>query len=170
MGPDRGLCWVRYFSDEVYHEEILTSFPVMSRRTVDRHTGDAPFTPAGTFGWTHGVVDLPSRNEYRLRFYEDNRYRILDPYTSLPNDPWYPRIQREAHAGRVGVAMSGLRQQLRIRYDVNGIGSETRTGIPGRAGWFWIRFLFLKIQSQVIAWSIGEILSNSEISFCCLNR
>lgn len=71
----------------------MTYEPVMKRSQVDRHTGDAPFAPAGTFGWTHGVVDLPSRDEYRFRFYEDNRYRILDPYTVLPNDPWYLRVR-----------------------------------------------------------------------------
>jgi hypothetical protein len=31
--------------------------------------------------------------ESRFRFYEDNRYRLLEPYTTLPNDPWYPRIR-----------------------------------------------------------------------------
>ena len=36
-----------------------------------------------------GVIDLPSWAEHRIRFYEDNRYQILDPYTVLPNDPWY---------------------------------------------------------------------------------
>jgi hypothetical protein len=36
---------------------------------------------------------LPSWDEYRIRFYADNRYQILDPYTVLPNDPWYPRIR-----------------------------------------------------------------------------
>src|SRR5690349_6328713 len=62
----------------------------------------APLVPAGTFGWTHGVIDLPSRDEHRLRFYDDNRYRILEPYTALPNDPWYvPALQRRSHAAGV---------------------------------------------------------------------
>jgi hypothetical protein len=47
-----------------------------------------------SFAWTHGVIDLHDREvESRFRFYEDNRYKILDPYTTLPNDPWYPRIR-----------------------------------------------------------------------------
>jgi hypothetical protein len=53
----------------------------------------APFVAAGHFAWTHGVIDLPNRNEHRFRFYEDNRYQVLDPYTTLPNDPWYARIR-----------------------------------------------------------------------------
>ena len=48
---------------------------------------------AGTFAWTHGVIDLPDRNEYRIRFYDDNRYQVLIPYTALPNDPWYARVR-----------------------------------------------------------------------------
>ena len=40
------------------------------------------------------MIDLPDREvEVRIRFTEDNRYRILDPYTVLPNDPWYVRIR-----------------------------------------------------------------------------
>ena len=62
-------------------------------RAPRRQTGDAPFVPANSYAWTHGVIDLPNRNEHRIRFYEDNRYQILDPYTVLPNDPWYVRIR-----------------------------------------------------------------------------
>ena len=82
----------RNFADDQYHEELLTSLLVMPR-APRRQTGDAPFVPPNTFAWTQGVIDLPNRNEHRIRFYEDNRYQILDPYTVLPNDPWYVRIR-----------------------------------------------------------------------------
>lgn len=89
---DGGVYWVRYFAESRYREELVTHQPAMSRQPITR-TGEAPLAQPGSWGWTHGVLDLPSRDEYRIRFTADNRYQILDAYTGLPNDPWYPRIR-----------------------------------------------------------------------------
>jgi hypothetical protein len=82
---------VRYFANEQFHEELLTYEPVLRR--AQRRDGAAPAVSEGSWSWTHGVIDLPNRDEHRFRWYEDNRYQILDPYTTLPNDPWYPRVR-----------------------------------------------------------------------------
>lgn len=89
---DGGLYWVKYFADNRFYEEVVQYQPVMRRQATKRE-GNAPNVAEGFWGWTHGVIDLPNRNEHRIRFTDDNRYQILNPYTSLPNDPWYPRIR-----------------------------------------------------------------------------
>jgi hypothetical protein len=88
---DGAVYWVRYFANERFHEELLTYEPVLRR--AQRRDGAAPAVLEGSWSWTHGVIDLPNRDEHRFRWYEDNRYQILDPYTTLPNDPWYPRVR-----------------------------------------------------------------------------
>jgi len=88
---DSGIYWVRYFINNQFQEDLVISNPVMERGPVKR--GAAPCVQPGFFGWTHAVIDLPSWSEYHIRFTDDNRYQILLPYTSLPNDPWYPRVR-----------------------------------------------------------------------------
>lgn len=92
---DGAIYWVKYFANDRFYEEMMTYVPVVPR-AARRMSGDPPFVPSDSFGWTHGVIDVPSWDEHRIRFYEDNRYRLLMPYTTLPNDPWYVRVRFNA--------------------------------------------------------------------------
>jgi hypothetical protein len=88
---DGKIYWLKYFTENRFHEDLILYNPVMKRGATKR--GTAPCVQEGFYGWTHGVIDLPTREEHRIRFLEDNRYRILPPYTGLANDPWYPRVR-----------------------------------------------------------------------------
>ena len=88
---DGDVYWIKYFTEDAFHEDLVTYFAVLPR--IVAKPGAAPRVQPGGWGWTHGVIDLPDRTEYRFRWFADNRYQILDPYTVLPNDPWYVRIR-----------------------------------------------------------------------------
>ncbi len=69
---DGGVYWVRYFANDSFHEELITSQLVMPR-APRLNKEEAPFVAPDHFAWTHGVIDIPSWAEHRFRFYEDNR-------------------------------------------------------------------------------------------------
>jgi hypothetical protein len=54
----KGTFWVRYYSEEQFHDELLTSMLVMPRGPR-LNKEDGPFVAPDHFAWTHGVIDLP---------------------------------------------------------------------------------------------------------------
>ena len=59
--------WVRYFANDRFQEELITSQLVMPR-APRLNKEEAPFAAPDHFALTHGVIDIPSWSEHRFRF------------------------------------------------------------------------------------------------------
>jgi len=77
--------WVRYFANDRFQEELITSQLVMPR-APRLNKEEAPFVAADHFAWTHGVIDIPSWAEHRFRFYEQpvSNFRFLHNASERP--------------------------------------------------------------------------------------
>jgi hypothetical protein len=77
--------WVEYYTDGILHKELLRYTPVLSR---DSKTSDATYIMSAG-----GLLTLPTKLYYSLRFLDQNGYQLLPPYGAPLNDPWYVRVR-----------------------------------------------------------------------------
>jgi hypothetical protein len=80
-----GPYWLVYYERLVERRRMLQYMPAVSRRSQ-------PGTDRFSFA-PNGMLQFLDDRPYWLRFTETNGYQVLTPYSSPPNDPWYPRIR-----------------------------------------------------------------------------
>ena len=82
--------WVKYYSNQLLHTELLQYAPVLAQATV---------TSPSAYIYSHSVIEVNDSGTYWIRWTDDSGYRVLPPYNMLSNDPWYGRVRFNPNPG-----------------------------------------------------------------------
>lgn len=75
------------------HYSLLTGFLVTEMLQFNPAMREGVYSPAvDSYITTGRLIQVASNGTYYIRFTRPNGYRVLPPYNSLPNTPWFARI------------------------------------------------------------------------------